>query len=161
MIAMIVAMGENHVIGKDNQMPWHLPNDLKWFKQVTGGHSIVMGRKTFESIGKPLPNRQNIILTRQSDYQPAGTTTVSSIKEALQLAQEEDLFVIGGANVYQQFLPYADRLYITKIHETFEGDAYFPDFDQKDWKMIKKRAGQMDEKNKFAHDFYIYQREND
>src|SRR6188472_2703937 len=116
-LSAIVAMAENRVIGKNNQLPWHLPADLKHFKTITTGHPILMGRKTHESIGKPLPNRQNIILTRDSNYVAAGCTVVTSVKAALQKAESPEVFIIGGAEIYRQLLPQVQRLYLTIVHD--------------------------------------------
>lgn len=133
-IAMIAAMAKNLVIGKDNQMPWHLPEDLKHFKAMTMGKPVVMGRKTFESIGRPLPGRHNIVITRQADYQPDGVTCVSSFDQAIEVAGEcEELVVMGGGQLYAELLPMADVLYLTEIDLQVEGDTYFPDWDDGSW----------------------------
>src|SRR5262245_46555747 len=128
-ISAIVAMSENRVIGANNQLPWHLPADLAHFKAITTGHAIVMGRKTFESIGRPLPNRLNIILTRDPHYSANGCRVASSFPEALAIAGADvpEIFIIGGAEIYQQLLPHIDRLYITLIQHAFNGDTYFPE----------------------------------
>ncbi len=158
MISLIAAMDKNNVIGYENDMPWSLPNDLRHFKEVTSHHTIVMGRKTYESIGRPLPNRLNIILSR-SDYQTQDQVKViSSIDEIKQMAKSEEIFVIGGGTIYEQFLPFADKLYITRIEAEFEGDTYFPQFDLKDWEVIDKKPGIVNEKNKHDHTFYTYSR---
>lgn len=155
MISLIVAMGENRVIGHDNQMPWHLPADLKYFKKTTTGHSIVMGRKTFQSIGRPLPNRTNIILTRDSSFSAEGCVVLHSREEVLELAQKEDLFIIGGAQIYEEFLPYADKLYITKIHESFAGDTFFPETGN-EWKLLSTEKHAPNEKNAYEYEFQVY-----
>ncbi|MBM7070447.1 type 3 dihydrofolate reductase [Shewanella sp. 202IG2-18] len=133
-ISMIAAMTVNRVIGKDNQMPWHLPEDLKHFKASTMGKPIVMGRKTFESIGRPLPGRHNIVITRQSDFSVEGITAVSSFEEAKSAAGNvEEIAVIGGGQLYKQLLPIADKLYLTLINIDVDGDTYFPDWDDGSW----------------------------
>lgn len=127
MISFIFAMDANRLIGKDNDLPWHLPNDLAYFKKVTSGHSIIMGRKTYESIGRPLPNRKNIVVTSAPASEFPGCTVVSSLKDVLDICSgSEECFVIGGAQLYTALFPYADRLYMTKIHHEFEGDRHFP-----------------------------------
>ncbi|MDQ0257626.1 dihydrofolate reductase [Evansella vedderi] len=159
MISMIAAMGNNNVIGKDGDMPWHLPNDLKYFKKVTTGHPVLMGRKTFESIGKPLPNRKNYVLTRNKAFAPEGVEVLHSIGEVRPLLDsEEEFFVIGGAHLYNDLLPLADRLYITHIKEDFTGDTFFPEIEQSEWKVISSEDGQVDEKNIYAHTFVVYER---
>ena len=143
--ALIVAMAKNQTIGINNTLPWHLPNDLKYFKNVTMAKPIVMGRKTYESIGRPLPGRTNIVITRQSDYQAEGIVVVNSLQQALDKAEEinviaghEEVMVIGGAEIYQQALLQADRLYITHVHSEVEGDAFFPDVSWSDWQEFKR-----------------------
>ncbi|KAA9021689.1 type 3 dihydrofolate reductase [Niallia endozanthoxylica] len=160
MISFIVAMDKNRVIGKDNQLPWHLPADLKFFKRVTMGHPIIMGRNTFESIGKPLPGRENIIVTRNKEYVQEGCTIIHSIEELLQMASHnnEEVFVIGGAELFQATFPMADRLYITRIEEEFTGDTYFPEFNQSDWDLVSQEKGVKDEKNPYEYFFTIYER---
>ncbi|MGJ9384093.1 dihydrofolate reductase [Salipaludibacillus sp. CF4.18] len=161
MISMIAAMSENNVIGKDGQMPWHLPGDLQFFKQTTNGHSIVMGRKTFESIGRPLPKRRNIVLTRNNDFSAEGVEVINNFSEMDKLVKdEEEFFVIGGATIYEQLLPLADRLYITEIHESFEGDTFFPAIDDGQWEVVASKKGKVDERNSHAHTFLTYERKN-
>ncbi len=140
-IAMIAAMANDRVIGKDNQMPWHLPEDLKHFKAMTLGKPIVMGRKTFESIGKPLPGRQNIVITRQADYQPQGVDVVGSFEEAKALVTDvEELVVIGGGQLYAQLIDVADRLYLTHINLNVEGDTHFPDYHHISWSILDQQS---------------------
>lgn len=127
MITLIAACSNNRVIGKDNQLIWHVPGDLKRFKELTTGHNILMGRKTFESIGKPLPNRRNIIITRDRNYHQESCFVYNSLEEALEIYRTTDLFVIGGAEIYKQTLGYADAIELTLIDKDFEGDAYFPE----------------------------------
>jgi dihydrofolate reductase len=159
MISFVVAMDENRAIGKDNDLPWYLPNDLKHFKKTTMGKPIVMGRKTYESIGKPLPGRENIVVTRDQSYHAEGTITVHSVDEVLQLKAEE-ICVIGGTEIFKLFLPVADRLYITEIHHTFDADTYFPELSDEDWEEVSRTAGIVDEKNKYPHEFVVYEKIN-
>ncbi|PLR77237.1 dihydrofolate reductase [Bacillus sp. V3-13] len=160
MISLIWAMDENRVIGKDNRLPWHLPEDLKFFKRMTMGHPVVMGRKTYESIGRLLPGRENIIITRNRDYEVPGATLFYSIADFVEYAngQGEEFFVIGGAEIFKEIFTAADRLYLTQIHAEFEGDTYFPDFDLNDWKLVSKEPGLKNEKNPYDYDFLIYHR---
>ncbi|MEH6564026.1 MAG: dihydrofolate reductase [Halopseudomonas sp.] len=146
-IAMIAAMGSNHVIGRDNMMPWHLPEDLKYFRATTWGKPIVMGRKTFDSLGRPLPGRSNIVISRQPGLSIAGVQVVGDIAAALQLARHQaeldavdEIMVIGGGNIYQQCLALADRLYLTRVELAPEGDAWFPQFSDADWELSSERA---------------------
>ncbi|MGM8366721.1 dihydrofolate reductase [Virgibacillus sp. W0181] len=161
MISLLVAMDRNHVIGYQNEMPWHLPKDLKFFKEKTTGHAIIMGRKTFESIGRVLPNRRNIVLTRgQMDF-PEEVEVIEHISRIQDLNNEhpdEEFFVIGGGNIFNQVLPYADRLYITKINAEFEGDTYFPLFNESEWTLTSKVQGVKDEKNPYDYYFLQYDR---
>ncbi|MFS0670373.1 dihydrofolate reductase [Peribacillus frigoritolerans] len=160
MISLIVAMDQNRVIGKNNKLPWHLPADLQYFKKVTMGHPIVMGRKTFESIGRVLPGRENVIVTRNQEFKAEGCVVLHDIAEIKMFADnhEEEVFVIGGAEIFKEILPFTDRLYITEIHETFEGDTFFPEIDENEWDEISSNPGNIDEKNRFAHDFIILQK---
>ncbi|MDF1510373.1 dihydrofolate reductase [Robertmurraya sp. DFI.2.37] len=161
MISFIVAMDDNRVIGKNNQLPWHLPEDLKFFKRTTMGHPIIMGRKTFISIGRPLPGRENIILTRNVDFQSEGCTIFHNVETLLSFCQqkpEQEFFVIGGAEIFKELLPKADRLYITEIHASFEGDTYFPKIAMDEWQLNAKEKGQKDEQNPYEYDFVIYDR---
>lgn len=132
MISLIVAMSQNKVIGSNNAMPWHIPGELARFKRITTGHAIIMGRKTFESIGRVLPNRTNIIITRDSEYKVEGALIVNSLDEALRQAKEadgsEELFIIGGGEIFKQAMPIADKLYLTLVHKDVDGDTYFPDY---------------------------------
>lgn len=156
---MIWAMGRNGVVGKDNGMPWHLPRDMAFFKQQTLGKTIVMGRKTWESFGgKPLKDRLNIIMTRDKEYTAQGAQVIHSIEEALDYANNQELMIIGGAQIYEKWLPYADRLLVTRIEEDFAGDTVFPDVDWSEWSITEKMPGIRDEKNPYDYDFYIYDR---
>jgi dihydrofolate reductase len=158
MISYIVAMDKNRTIGKDNQLPWHLPADLKFFKRVTMGHPIIMGRKTYESIGKPLPGRENIVVTRNQEYMLEGCTVIHSVEALIKFAEEkkEEVFVIGGAELFKATFSNADRLYITMIEH--EGDTFFPEFKESDWKLVSQEKGPKDEKNPYDYSFNIYER---
>lgn len=160
MISLIVAMDQNRLIGKNNKLPWHLPADLQYFKKVTMGHPIVMGRKTFESIGRVLPGRENVIVTRNKEFKAEGCVVLHDIAQIKRFADnhEKEVFVIGGAEIFKEILPFTDRLYITEIHETFEGDTFFPEIDENEWDEISSKPGSIDEKNRFAHDFIILQK---
>ncbi len=155
MIKLMVAYANGRVIGKDGKMPWHLPNDLKYVKNTTTGHTVVMGRKTFESIGRPLPNRRNVVLTRNEHFDAPGVEVVHSKSDVLALG---DVFILGGANVYAQFLDEADRLYITDIDLDVEGDTFFPDWNREAFTLVSKEEGTLDEKNTIPHTFYVYER---
>lgn len=159
MIALVVAMAESNVIGKENKLIWHLPADLKHFKNLTTGHPIIMGRKTFESIGKTLPNRTNIVITRQQDYKPEGCLVAHSLSEALMLAQQLDaeIFVIGGAEIYKQAMFLADTIFLTEVHHTFEGDTFFPEIDTLLWVETDRQEHQADEKNPYDYAFVTLQ----
>jgi len=161
-LSIIVAISKNNIIGKDNGMPWHLPADLKYFRQVTTGHHIIMGRKTFESIGggKPLPNRVSIIVTHQRDYRAEGCIVAHSLHEAIAKTDEQDeVFVIGGKQLYEQALPLADTLYITRIHQSIEGDTAFPIYNQQDWILSRNVDYSADEKNAYNLSFQVFERE--
>ncbi|MCE2595177.1 type 3 dihydrofolate reductase [Motilimonas cestriensis] len=150
-IAMIAAMANNRIIGKDNQMPWHLPADLKFFKQTTLGKPVVMGRRTYESIGRPLPGRLNIVISRDDSWQAAGVTCVTSPEAALELLQDHDeIMVLGGGAIYQAFLPLADTLYLTFIQADIAGDTQFPDYEaQGNWQSEQLGIHPADEKNQY------------
>ncbi|ART76761.1 dihydrofolate reductase [Sutcliffiella horikoshii] len=158
MISIIVATDKNNLIGKDNDLPWRIPADLAYFKKVTLNSTIVMGRKTYESIGKPLPKRRNIILSRQ-DFHADGCETLHSIEEVESLNVDgEELFIIGGAHIFMETLPIADFLYLTYIEEEFEGDTYFPEINEQDWELIYSEKGIRDEKNPYDYYFKKYKR---
>lgn len=161
MIAAIWAQDENGLIGRDGVLPWHLPNDLQFFKQMTENNVIVMGRKTFEGMDKKLlPNRKTIVLTSNTEYDGAGALVMHSVDEVLAFAEafEGITFITGGGEIYKTFLPYTDVLYRTFIKETFDGDTYFPYLDWDEWNIVSVSAGDVTEKNKYAHDFEAYQR---
>ncbi len=160
-LSLIVAAAENNVIGKDNQLIWHLSDDLKRFKKLTSGHFIIMGRKTFESFPKPLPNRTHVVITRQKDYKvPKGVIVVHSMKEAVSVATLSDAepFVIGGGEIYKQALPFATKIELTRVHHEFEGDAYFPEIDLKDWKETANTFHKKDDKHEYEFSFLTYER---
>lgn len=158
-ISLIWAMDENRLIGSDNKLPWHLPADMQWFRVQTMGKPVLMGRKTFDSIGRPLPGRQNLIMTRQTGLSIEGCTVVHSLAEAMEAAAgAEEIMVIGGAEIYARLLPKAARLYITRIHHSFEGDAWFPEFDQSGWRQVQCEEHAADEKNRWPCSFTILER---
>ena len=157
-VSQIAAMSENHVIGKDNQLLWHMPNDLKHFKNTTSGHTVIMGRKTFDSVGRPLPKRRNIIITRQH-ITIEGCEVVNSIEAALALcADEDEVFIVGGAEIYKQSLHLTDRVYLTIIHHQFDGDSFFPEINQNEWKEVSHENHPADDKNAFPYSFVTYER---
>jgi dihydrofolate reductase len=157
-VSIVVAIAENYAIGKNNQLLWHMPADLKHFRQITSGHTIIMGRKTYDSVGKPLPNRRNIIITRQ-DITIPGCEVVKSVDEALELcAGEEEVFIVGGAEIYKLAMGRTDRIYLTIIHHSFDADTLFPEIDYMDWKEAAREDHQPDEKNKFPYSFITLER---
>jgi dihydrofolate reductase len=163
MISLLFAMDRNQLIGANNDLPWHLPNDLKFFKEKTTGNTIVMGRKTFDSIGRALPNRKNIVLSRNDIPLPVGVELIHGINTILEWNKqhpENELFIIGGSGLFEQIFQYADRMYVTYIDEEFEGDIYFPPFDQDEWRQVSKVKGSKDEKNPYDYYFIQYDRIN-
>ncbi len=164
MISIIVAVANNNVIGKDNTLIWHLPADMKFFKEKTSGHCIITGRKNYESIPekfRPLPNRTNIVITRQKNYEAPGAIVVGSIEEAIEKAKQttdNEIFIIGGAEIYKQALPYVDKIYFTKIYHEFNGDVFFPKIETSEWKETSRTKGLIDEKNKYEHDFITFEK---
>ncbi|MCK5880935.1 MAG: dihydrofolate reductase [Sinobacterium sp.] len=165
-LALIVAMAENGVIGINNKLPWHLPEDLKYFKQVTMGKPIVMGRKTFESIGRPLPGRTNIVISRNKTWPaPEGVKLVANIEDAIALAESiavndgtTELMVIGGAQIYAAAFERADTLYLTKVHGDVEGDAYFEGFNESEWELTAQQRHEASDNNPYPYTFCVYQR---
>jgi len=158
-LSLIWAMDNNRLIGKDNALPWKLPADMAWFKASTMGKPILMGRKTYESIGRPLPGRTNLILTRQTGLKIDGCRVIHSLDEALVTVPDADeIMVMGGAEIYALLLDQADRLYITEIDGAFEGDAWFPEFDRDQWQEIRRESHQPDEKNAYAYAFIMLER---
>lgn len=156
--SIIVAISENHVIGKDNKLLWHLPKDLKHFKEITTGHTVIMGRKTYDSVGKPLPKRRNIIVTRQT-VTIEGCETVNSIEAALALCKDEsEVFIVGGAEIYKQALKLTDRIYLTIIYKNFDGDSFFPEIDLNEWKEVSRENFEPDAKNLIPFSFITLER---
>jgi len=164
-VSLIVAVSENHVIGKNNNLIWHLPEDMKFFKKTTLGHFVIMGRKNFESIPhkyRPLPNRTNVIITRQTSYEADGCMTVSSIEEALNKAkeaQDTEAFIIGGGEIYRLALEnnLVDRIYLTRVHKKLDGDTFFPELND-DWKLISSEKHRADEKHIYSYSFEIHEK---
>jgi len=159
--SLIVAIADNNVIGKDNDLIWYLPADLKFFKGKTTGHHIIMGRKTFESIGggRPLPNRISIIVSRQKDYKAEGCHIAHSLEEAIAMVENEnELFIIGGKQIYEQSMDIVDTMYITRVHESFDGDTFFPEINYNDWELVSSNDNEPDEKNKYPYTFTEYRR---
>lgn len=164
-LSVIVAAARNGVIGRNNALPWHLPEDLRYFKRVTMGKPIVMGRKTWESIGRPLPGRTNIVITRRPDYAAEGARVVGSLEEALSLAEDialidgtDELLVIGGAEIYRAALPLASRLYLTEVHADVPGDAYLPEVDWAQWREVSRESFAASETNPYDYSFVVYER---
>lgn len=164
-LAIVVAQSKNRVIGKENQLPWHLPKDLQYFKKVTIGKPIIMGRKTYESIGRPLPGRANIVISTNKHYEAEGITVVSSLTAAIELAESityidgvEEAMIIGGAQIYQQALSIADRLYITEVEAEVEGDALFPRIDYPVYDEIYRESHPSDVKNPYSYSFVVYEK---
>jgi dihydrofolate reductase len=160
MVTIMAAIAANNALGKDNQLIWHLPADLKRFKKTTLNHAVIMGRKTYESLGKPLPNRTNIVITRDKNYQVEGCVIVNSLKEALKAALkvDENPFILGGAEIYKQAMQFADILDITFVHHQFEADVFFPEIDKTIWKETWREDFKADEKNKYDYSFVTFER---
>jgi dihydrofolate reductase len=165
-ISLIAALTKNRVIGINNDLPWHLPDDMKFFMQTTKGHYVIMGRKNYESIPekfRPLPNRTNIVVTRQKNFVAPGCIVVNSIDEGLQLARanhETEAFIIGGAEIYSQGFGKATKLYLTEIQTELEGDTFFPEFNKNQWKEVSRKHHLQDDCHKFAFDFVVFERDN-
>lgn len=158
---IMAAKAKNNVIGKDNDLIWHLPKDLKFFKRTTKGHTLIMGRKTFESLGNPLPHRDSWIVTRNKDYSSDGITTYQSIESAMEAGEQkglETIFILGGGEIYRQSMSFADKLIITEVHENFEGDTVFPEIDPKIWEEVSREEHKADEKNIYDFAFVEYLR---
>jgi len=160
MISIIAAMDQNRLIGANNRLPWHLPADMRWFRKNTLGKPVIMGRKTFESLGKPLPDRPNIVVTRDPAYKAEGCRVFTDIEAALSYAATlgDELMVIGGASFYEQMLARADRLYLTVIRQAFEGDAWFPAYDVNDWQVLQQEDHGADDKTPFPCSFMVLER---
>jgi len=164
LVSAIVAISRNRVIGKDNQIPWRLPADLKYFKRRTLNHHIIMGRKSFESIGRPLPKRSNIVLTRDPFFAASGCIVVHTLEEALTLAQDkgdDEAFIIGGGAVYEQSMPLWDRLYLTEVAVEVEGDVFFPQLPPEEWKLVSEDHHRADEKNPHDYTFKVFERQDE
>jgi len=160
-ISLVVAAAENNVIGKDNRLLWHLPNDMKFFKNTTWGMPVIMGRKTFESLGKPLAGRPNIVMTRDQNWKADGTRVVSTLEEALQAAADTDAkeaFVIGGGEIFNQSLPLAHRVYLTRVHASPEGDTFFPELPADEWQLLSQLDFDADARHQYAYSFQVWQR---
>ena len=158
-LSLIAAMDNNRLIGRDNALPWHLPADLAHFKNITMAKPILMGRKTYDSIGRPLPGRTNIVVTRSSDLQVEGVTVVNSIEEAISVVPDaEELMIIGGSSIYELVLPKAHRMYLSFVEGEFEGDAWFPEFDESEWEITDTQALALDKKNVHACRFVTYEK---
>ncbi|RIV25198.1 dihydrofolate reductase [Fibrisoma montanum] len=160
-ISMIAAVAQNGVIGRNNDLPWHLPDDFAFFKRKTRHHPVIMGRKSLEALGKPLSNRTNIILTRDQNFTAEGVTIVHTLQEAVDAAKavnDQEIYIIGGAEIYRMALPMATTLYITEIEKAYEGDSYFPEFDRADWQEVSRQHHPADERHEAAFDFVEYER---
>ncbi|TKC10788.1 dihydrofolate reductase [Pedobacter polaris] len=158
-LSLIVAISENNAIGKDNKLLWHLPADLKHFKEITTGHPILMGRKTYDSIGRPLPNRRNIVITRSASLEIPNVEVVNNLEDAISLcAKENEVFIIGGAEIYKHALELTNRIYLTTVHQTYEADAFFPELKMNEWKEVFNEYHPADEKNSVAYTFSTLER---
>ena len=157
MITLIAAAAENNALGKDNDLLWHLPNDFKRFKEITSGHHIIMGRKTFESFPKPLPNRTHIIITRQKEFLVENCIVVHSLEEAIAITpKNEEVFIIGGAQIYEQSIPLADKIDLTRVHTSLDADAFFPEFNASEWNLVFSEKHFKDEKHQYDFTFETY-----
>lgn len=163
-VSLIAALTQNGVIGKNNDLPWHLPDDMKYFMQTTKGHHVIMGRKNYDSIPekfRPLPNRTNIVVTRQTSFTASGCIIVNSIEKGVTIAEnhhEEEVFIIGGAEIYKQSMKFMQRMYLTEINTTLEGDVYFPEFNKAAWKEVSRVHHGKDERHLYEFDFVIYEK---
>ena len=159
MVTIIAAVGRNRALGKDNDLIWHIPADLRRFKSLTRGHHVIMGRKTFESLGRPLPKRTNIIVSRNPDYKAEGCIVVNSLVKALVIAQSDpNPFILGGAEIYKQALSFADAMDLTYVHEDFEADAFFPEFDPQEWVLTGREDFKKDDENPYDYSFVQYKK---
>ena len=160
-LTLIAAAADGGVIGRSNTLPWYLPADLRRFKRLTTGHTVIMGRKTYESVGRPLPDRRNLVISGSKDFRPAGVTVVPSMEDALKLAKDDgDVFVIGGARVFEAALPVADRLELTRVHAAIPGDVYFPPFNPADWTLVSEEKHPADDRNQYPYSFQTFERQN-
>jgi dihydrofolate reductase len=158
-LSLVVAASSNNVIGRDGGLPWHLPDDLRQFKRLTTGKAVIMGRSTYESIGRPLPDRRNIVMTRNADYVADGCDVVSSVSEAMDAVEgAEEVMIIGGGQVYRDFLPLANRIYLTRVQAEVEGDTYFPEIDEAAWRLVSSEHHAADEKHRYAFDVMVFER---
>jgi dihydrofolate reductase len=163
-VSAIAALSKNRVIGRNNDLPWKLPDDMKFFMETTKGHHVIMGRKNYDSLRgkfKPLPDRTNVVITRQPDFQAPGCIVLHDIKDGLQIAknnEEHECFIIGGSEIYKLAMPFTNRLYLTEIHAVVDGDTFFPEFDQKDWKEISRKHHAADDRHVYSFDFVIYEK---
>jgi dihydrofolate reductase len=160
-LSQVVAAADNNAIGKNNQLLWSLPNDMKFFNNTTWGMPVIMGRKTFESLGKPLAGRTNIIITRKHNWQPEGVFVANEIREAMAIAAKTDAkeaFIIGGGEIYKQTMPITQRLYLTRVHTTIEGDTFFPEFNKAEWELLSQLDFTADAKHAFDYSFQVWQR---
>ena len=160
-ISLLVAAAENNAIGKDNQLLWHLPNDLKFFKNTTWGMPVIMGRKTYESFNKLLPGRFNFVITRQTGWKAEAVFTASNFTEALQKSKEtncKEIFVIGGGEIYKEAIEIADKIYITRVHASFDADTFFPVIDESKWQLTSNKDFEVDEKHKYAYSFQVLEK---
>ena len=161
-VSLIVAASTNNVIGSEGELPWHLPDDLRNFKRLTTGKPIVMGRKTFDSIGRPLPDRRNVVITRDPDYVAAGCDIVASPEAALELLHDAaEVMIIGGGQVYGAFLPLADRVYLTRVHAAVEGDVVFPELNKNEWTLVSSDTHDIDDAHCYAFDVLLFERRSD
>ncbi|MEL7146081.1 MAG: dihydrofolate reductase [Bacteroidota bacterium] len=166
-ISMIAAIGSNRELGKDNDLIWHLPDDMKFFKQATNGHAVIMGRKNYESIPpkwRPLPNRLNVVLTTNQTYSNQDVVVCHHLEDAIEVAKaqsdKEEIFIIGGGQIYELGLAYATRIYLTEIHGTFDADVFFPEFDRNEWQEMSRRHHPVDEKHQYSFDFVTYEKKD-
>lgn len=159
MLTMIAAAAENNALGKDNDLVWHLPDDFKRFKRLTSGHHIIMGRKTFESFPKLLPDRTHVIITRKKDYKPKGTIVVNSMEEAIRVSKlDEQAFIIGGGEIYKMGMEHAEKIELTRVHGEFDADTFFPEINKKKWEIVKDQFHDKDEKHDYTFTYLTYER---
>lgn len=159
MIIMIAAASENNALGKNNELVWHLPNDFKRFKTLTSGHHIIMGRKTFESFPKPLPNRTHIVISRQESYKPEGCIVVNSLEKAIEICpKDEEIYIIGGGEIYNLGISFSDKIELTRVHHNFEADAFFPEIDTNNWELELSEFNPKDDKHLFDYTYQTYVR---
>ena len=157
-ISIIAAVAANRVIGKEGDLPWHIPEDLKYFKRITMGKPVIMGRKTWETLDEPLPGRKNVVVTRQDDYKAAGAEVVHNLDDAMKAAGgAQEVMILNGAGIYEAALPRADRMYLTHIHEAFEGDTYFPEFNRNNWEVVERTESETAD-GELTYSFVVYER---